>query len=423
MPAMQREFATDYSTLLGAESFIKGINGAAPSDPYGAECLRHFVDLFLNSDVVYIPVPTSLPDDNPVSQWGPYLQSQVFRVPPMKGSLKEAVEQDVVHNFMQLLNSNDFSKLGEWLPFQLRNQLVTEAHKFSVMGGMISVRGYELWDKHRQDIFRSTPLGRASLLPISKLPKKLRDNLEKSKPDGASWAPGDFLACYVFDTFWRGWEYMLGIGADKPNSAYVPHPLRTNALRTKNLQWTGTLLEEAWLWSWGEYFVNMLQAPEYKGKRSPRRVMELMLRIRNEEAEAGWTVSSRWRYREFFDESGELIHKSDLEDAQNRILQIAKRAKLPLLPKRDSFVKAANAVIDLTTAPATTVVDPLLTAGIELSRLIIESAPRENAVTERLSDLEAEYHAAKYRGLSLIRKAEFDYIGLVRHKAGNESEP
>ena len=181
--------ATDVTLVLGAESYIRRNN--YPSDPSSRECLRDFVDLILNSEKMYLTLPGSEDQGTPVliQRLGGILS----RLPEAAIDLTPETELKVRDGLVNLAADRGRDWLRRWLEFQLFNPIVTEGHRTRVGGRMISEGGRQIWEIHRQLIMAQVPQNIYPLVPASKIPKYLEEEIRTFS------STDEFLLCYSFD--------------------------------------------------------------------------------------------------------------------------------------------------------------------------------------------------------------------------------
>jgi hypothetical protein len=335
-------FATDMTLVLGAESYIlKNKNNFLPSDPFGRKSLQAFIDLFLNAEKMYFTLPGTQDTGAPIliKQLGTHLNKF------SKGAvqLSQQTEELVFKSFVELIASNNIASLGileEWLKFQMLNPIVTEGHRYRVHEKgerLIPEDSYQIWNEE------STRLLQGKLNPLQ---SHLRDSTKKFNNEVNNYlhielsrfsSLEDFLLCYLFDNYRRGWQYIEGVkaagDAEGIEAVYFPHALRNHALNSSTANWQDIQLKQNQLWSWGGYIVELLNEPEYEQERSPEKVVEYILAIHEAMDKTG---CPRWDYEDIFDRNGKIKNKKYLKKLHTYVEETANRAKLPLLRLQES---------------------------------------------------------------------------------------
>jgi hypothetical protein len=127
----------------------------------------------------------------------------------------------------------------------------------------------------------------------------------------------EFILCYAFDIYRRGWQYLLDSKKAEPTTIYYPHPVRNDALDSLKGQWQAQDIEQYEV-SFGRYFLELIMEPEYlaTGELDPERVVNFLLPLRESVLKIDRTRTLDPKY---------LKHKFQ---------EAAKEAKLPLLKPR-----------------------------------------------------------------------------------------
>jgi hypothetical protein len=136
----------------------------------------------------------------------------------------------------------------------------------------------------------------------------------------------DFLLCYAFDVFRRGWQYQKR--AHAAGTVYVPHYLRNEALEVRNDAWDSVSEEARRYWSWGNYIVEVLDEDGFRHFRTPEGLQEIIGHL------IGAIKSTRcptWM---------DIPSKANLPQATRATIvdileSTARAAKLPLLWRKD----------------------------------------------------------------------------------------
>lgn len=383
--------ATDVTLVLGAESYIRRNN--YPSDPSSRECLRDFVDLILNSEKMYLTLPGSEDQGTPVliQRLGGILS----RLPEAAIDLTPETELKVRDGLVNLAADRGRDWLRRWLEFQLFNPIVTEGHRTRVGGRMISEGGRQIWEIHRQLIMAQVPQNIYPLVPASKIPKYLEEEIRTFS------STDEFLLCYSFDVYRRGWQYLGRVSAADVQATYFPHELRNNALDVGTDAWRTLHLNEELLWSWGGYIVELLDEPEYENQRSPERIADYVLAIREAMNKIG---CPKWLDVAIVEEDGSLRSPEVIKGFSKLIEETAHIAGLPLLRMR----KHSDRTIDL------------VTTGIEFFSHVSDSLPIIFsglrfllAVLKRVNpDAVGKIENKRRKAINLFFKGKFGYRGL-----------
>ncbi len=393
-----RVTSTDMTLVLGAESYVR--RDQYPSDPSGRECLRDFVDLVLNSDKMYFTLPGS--EDRGTSVLIQRLGRLLSRLPEAAAiNLTPQTELRVLDGLIDLAVHRSRDWLRRWLEFQLLNPIVTEGHRIRVGGKIISKQGYQIWTQHRERIIEKVPTGIHPLVPAVKLPEYLED--ERSAFNSTD----EFLLCYAFDVYRRGWQYLSTVSAADIGATYIPHELRNDALEVATDAWRTLHLSQDLLWSWGRYIVELLDEPEYEHERSPERIAERILAIREAMDDVG---CPKWHHVHIIEEDGSFRPQSPLKGFHQLIEETAHKAGLPLL--REHKDRAADQIIRTGLETIPDIVE--LSKDVPPVSIIFSGSKFILAILKRVRpDAVGRLESQKRRAVGFFLKGRFGYRGLL----------
>lgn len=392
-----RVTATDMTFVLGAESYVR--RNQYPSDPSGRECLRDFVDLVLNCERMYFTLPGS--EDRGTPALIQRLGELLSRLPEAAAiNLTPQTELKILDGLIDLAVHRGRDWLRRWLEFQLLNPIVTEGHRVRVGGKMISEQGRQIWTQHRERIMGKVPTGIHPLVPAVKLPKYLEEERNTFN------STDEFLLCYAFDVYRRGWQYLSRVSAADVGATYIPHELRNDALEVATDAWRPLHLSQDLLWSWGGYIVELLDEPEYGHERSPERIAERVLAIREAMDEVG---CPRWHHVHVVEEDGAFRPQSPLKGFHQLIEETAHKAGLPFLRERKD--RAADRIIGAGIEAIPDIVE--LIKGVPPVSLIFSGSKFILAILKRVDpDAVGRFESQKRRAMNFFSKGRFGYRGL-----------
>ena len=296
-------FATDMTFVLGAESYI--VRNGFPRDPSANKCLQDFIDLFLNAKDMYFTLPDDQDKGTPILIQR--LSNHLHKLSRGNIELSPQTEKKLLTHFMKLIERECASTLQEqtwlqrWVSFQILNPIVTEGHKYRVSKKgekMISQSGYQIWQQYREKISKKRLLQKVNLAPHRRY---LEELMKYVKPELATFSSLDeFLMCYAFDVYRRGWQYMEAVRVSGEavgvEATYFPHKLRNDALCVATNKWTEVSDCQEILWSWGGYIVQLLDEPGYEREQEPERVVDHVLAIRDAIKKNRESIPPRWEH-------------------------------------------------------------------------------------------------------------------------------
>jgi hypothetical protein len=335
-------FATDMTLMLGAESYILK-NNNLPSDPFGRDCLQTFVDLFLNTEKMYFTLPGTQDKGTPklITQLGSHLGKF------SKGAvqLSTEIEQNVFEGFIKLLESGDvrlLRSLREWLNFQMLNPIVTKGHRYRIHEKgerLVPDESYQIWMERRELVLKNRQFLQNNFAKYTDTFNTITFEYIQTELNRFN-SIEDFLLCYLFDTYRRGWQYIEGVRiaseAAGIKAIYFPHALRNHALHLATDNWQTIQIHQNRLWSWGGYIVELINEPEYEQERSPEKVIHYLLAISEAVEKTG---CPKWDYETLFDKNGNVKNKKYLKKLHNYIAETADSARLPLLRIQDTILE------------------------------------------------------------------------------------
>lgn len=326
-PINLRETSTDFTLILAAESIFQA-NKKLPSDPLKAQCFQTLVDLLINSDTLYVPLPGTAIGEVPL-----LISKLDGIVKPLYKSaivLNEDTEIELRKGFVAAIRSHQW--IEDWARFQLVSPLVKSTHKDRVES-IISAEGLDIWMSHREWFW-------------AELPQGFRFNITLASLSGYELliktfgSIDDFCMCYVFDVYRRGWQYLRSSQntTREINAVYFPHLLRNNALDTVG-GWQQLKTSQSLYWSWGAYLLNVLLETD----KSANRVMDYILAIRESMSATGCP-----KWADIVINDGQ-IDKHSLLEAKELIYETASQAKLPSLKMDDTQIKRFDPVGEVAT--------------------------------------------------------------------------
>lgn len=341
--------AADMTLLLGAESWLTrhlktrvyswesdGERQRYPHDPTGKECLRDFIDLIVNSETMYFTLPRENQSHTPLllSELSQYLRG----LPKAAITLTPELEVNVFNGFIDLAIHRGVDWIWKWTKFQLENPLVHLGHSGRI-AEIVTHEGYEVWKYNYDKILRS------NLLKINidaEPPRYIIEYLEHEKGKFSSYQ--EFFTCYAYDVYRRGWQYLRAVSENDMRAIYFPHRIRNDALEMGTNQWEVLHKCQNFLWSWGEYIVQLIEEPAYRGKLTPIHVAEYIHRIREQLRSDKYDTSyaPKWFDIAVINEENEFEFLDDIRNLQDCIEQTAFEAGLPILESLHAKKQISN---------------------------------------------------------------------------------
>jgi hypothetical protein len=321
--------------LLGAESGLHPVSKGVP-DPRARTLLIDLIDILCNSDAVCLVLPSD-------KAYAPKLCAELFDfftpLPRAAVQLHSNIEASIRNSFLHLA-FNQGQTLKQWAQFQATNPIVTSSHfqRMSAIASgkdqerrLISDDAIELWNYPKR---RRHPFLNLLSNDWSDIQLPLNYRAEAKKFDST----GDFLLCYAFDVYRRGWQYQKN--SHSMNATYFPHYIRDAALMGLPNIWARKASEWRRYWSWGTYVLEVLEEDGYKHLRSPEGLAEI---VRNLKASIEKTECPRWVSIPTF---------SRLSNRYARYLghhlnETAQAASLPLLFNRKKGTNAHSILEDI----------------------------------------------------------------------------
>ncbi|MBN1873022.1 MAG: hypothetical protein JXA33_02250 [Anaerolineae bacterium] len=402
LPEFPKVTATDMTLVLGAESYIDQKQSVF-NDPWGKDCLRDFVDLVLNSEKMYFTLPGKKNKGVPSLIAELSASKMLHKLPDAAIRLTPEIEENVFNGFLDLVTKKSKTRFWDWVAFQVVNPIVAEGHRIRIgsmspdqdhyvpFDSMISSDGYNTW---KVNLDRVSDIGVLERVPFIKAPRYLSSYFQKTKYKFDS--QNEFLLCYAFDVYRRGWQYMSRVSAADIGATYFPHEIRDDALEASTNKWEILRGNQKMLWSWGDYIVYLLD--EYKIERSPQRVAERIIKIQEAMKQTNcpkWFNIGTFEYDDSFKE---LI--------QQTLDKTARKAKLPVLRMREDpqAVELITAIIEIA---FDFVVSPLLSIGKGMRVIIKTISP------DLVGRLEMNVENQSRNAIRMFHKGAFGYPGLM----------
>jgi hypothetical protein len=378
--------ASDMTLLLGAESWLtrrtktrlyswesQQDRRTYPFDPKGRDCLRDFIDLVVNSEVMYFTLPHEDQSHVPilVVELAKYLRS----LPKAAIDLPPEIEENVFSGFIDLAEHRGADWIWKWTKFQLENPLVYLGHSGRI-SGIITEGGYQVWRDNFGQLLQS------NLLRIGfdiDPPQYLAEYINQARDKFDSHR--EFFVCYAFDVYRRGWQYMRSVSECDARATYFPHLLRNDALESGTSGWQQLHQCQQLLWSWGEYIVQLIEEPAYENLLTPEKVAEYVHRIREilRPSRDDNRYCPRWFEVATVNEIDRIEFLEDTETLRDCIEQTALEAGLPLLEtirRKNGLSKKRNFVDEAVLRGVPLVYSDMKSLDIPLSRI---SAGRTSA--------------------------------------------
>lgn len=248
--------AIDMTLALGADSFVRERNNPGLDvDPSGEHCFVNIIDLAVNSDVCFLPVPS-----HEEYVYVPELLDRLGSIQPIADCatvhLKASKEKRIFKAFWEVYKDFGYEWFAQWWKSHFSNQWVVKHHlpRLGNTAGKLTTitdQGLAFW----REFIEPSLLDR--LEPLGPLPKDgphiLRD---ANIVSAASVAPYQY--CYAYDVFRRGWQYAEAARQKNLDIKYCPHQLRRRALSDASDAW----IEQARSthWSWGRCIAQIVKS-------------------------------------------------------------------------------------------------------------------------------------------------------------------
>ncbi len=404
--------ATDMTLALGAESCILRNPRGYPLDPRADKCLQNFVDLFLNSQTMYCTLPRNEDPGMPILIERLNQGHRLQKLPQAAVTLSPLVEHEVFDSFISLVGNPRNTWLIDWVRFQVLNPIVTKGHNYRVSKQgkeMVSPDGYDVWKVQYEQIKKrlSKLLQGPLFVPESELSQELTQYLRLRVGEGKYYSSiNEFLLCYAFDVYRRGWQYLAGVRAAGVGAVYFSHELRNTALDAAKEQWKQIHRNQEHLWSWGNYIVKVVKEIQKSKEIPPEQVVEYILALSDTLKTEGYP---KWEdAASVFDENNELRKDKQkfLRDLQERVEGIASKAGVPLLRRSEN----QQAKVDEERMRKVIGIDSKVGSSLILSegnffKIVIEEAsPETISKQDKVTD---------QRASDQFLKGTFGYYGLL----------
>jgi hypothetical protein len=265
--------------------------------------------------------------------------------------------------------------------------------------------GYELWREHKSRIMSRPAIQSVSLVRESHLTGKVRESyrtLESSHFNSMH----EFIVCFAFDVYRRGWQYAAGVANGTPGTTYLAHWLRNNALERGSTDWAIVSDYQDLYWSWGNYFVNLVSHPKLGQEVSPQRVAEYLQAVKSVISSTGRPT---WSSLDLIDEGGRISDLDHMRAVGDWVEQTAHEAKLPMLEMRAiDQSEGISLAMSFAWDAASTVV------GVPLNVLSFVAKTSVKQISPEFAMKAGDYlDRMRKRGVNKIFKGSYGYPGLV----------
>lgn len=267
--------SVDMTLILGAESFLECPAGYQP-DPHARSLLVDLVDLLVNAKDCYISLPA---EKGAYPRLAYALERSLSPLRKAASPLASPPESELRSRFLQLARPRN-QVLRQWVQFQTTNPIVTSGHYLRIGGlsseaveecRIVTDEALRSWRNSRK--FRDTINSQMGDI-WSGLPLPVQYRAVASRFKSVT----DFLLCYAYDVFRRGWQYQAACAA--AGATYVPHGIRDAALSVNSASWCRLAEESRSYWSWGDYLLNCLDEDGFNHLRAVDAFANLVAQLR-----------------------------------------------------------------------------------------------------------------------------------------------